>query len=192
MICRICLEPDELVSVCACRGTQGFVHKKCIQQWVDLKPSKTCELCLQPYDQTLVRIPPEPRSQTREEDKTPLYVVLITIGCLLSAVAATALCAPAVPSVIPEAFLFSLAIVYFWYTLFKEDPTWSAIATSMWAGMFLLMTGLVRMGHDERLPYHNIYAICLMMWTHILCLTRSTYRITCRINPPPNESHTEV
>lgn len=49
MICRICLEPDNLISVCGCSGTMKFVHKECIDKWRDIKQSKSCELCQQPY-----------------------------------------------------------------------------------------------------------------------------------------------
>lgn len=49
MTCRICLEPDNLISVCGCSGTMKFVHKKCIDKWRIIKKSKDCELCQQPY-----------------------------------------------------------------------------------------------------------------------------------------------
>ena len=32
MACRICLEPDNLISVCGCSGTMKFVHKECIDK----------------------------------------------------------------------------------------------------------------------------------------------------------------
>ena len=49
MTCRICLEPDNLISVCGCSGTMQFVHKECIDKWRTIKKSKDCELCQQPY-----------------------------------------------------------------------------------------------------------------------------------------------
>ena len=49
MTCRICLEPDNLISVCGCSGTMGFVHQQCIDKWRAITKSKDCELCKQPY-----------------------------------------------------------------------------------------------------------------------------------------------
>ena len=48
-VCRICYEPENLVSVCHCDGTAGGVHLHCIQTWVRVSHRKTCEICLQPY-----------------------------------------------------------------------------------------------------------------------------------------------
>ena len=49
MACRICLEPENLISVCGCKGTMGFVHKDCIDKWKAINLSNTCELCSQRY-----------------------------------------------------------------------------------------------------------------------------------------------
>lgn len=53
--CRICYEKvDNIKSYCNCRGTQGYVHQKCLLKWFDvdidkvnfrLKIMKKCELC---------------------------------------------------------------------------------------------------------------------------------------------------
>lgn len=47
--CRICLESDDVISVCACDGTAKWVHFKCVQEWVRVSKKRNCELCLQPY-----------------------------------------------------------------------------------------------------------------------------------------------
>ena len=47
MTCRICLEPDNLISICGCKGTSEFVHRECILHWIKIKKNKTCELCQQ-------------------------------------------------------------------------------------------------------------------------------------------------
>ena len=47
MTCRICFEPDDLISVCGCKGTLQYVHKECIERWK--KDRDECELCHEPY-----------------------------------------------------------------------------------------------------------------------------------------------
>lgn len=49
-MCRICYGAesvcDKLISPCLCRGSMMYSHEKCLLQWVSLKGSKYCELCL--------------------------------------------------------------------------------------------------------------------------------------------------
>lgn len=47
--CRICYEPDDLISVCQCTGTAGKVHLKCIQQWINVSKNDKCEICKTEY-----------------------------------------------------------------------------------------------------------------------------------------------
>mmetsp|Transcript_2739 Transcript_2739/g.2479 ORF Transcript_2739/g.2479 Transcript_2739/m.2479 type:complete len:94 (+) Transcript_2739:3-284(+) len=55
--CRICLEaefPSKMISPCNCKGTQKFVHQKCLQIW-DLNHQnsiKKCEICKCEYKKT--------------------------------------------------------------------------------------------------------------------------------------------
>ena len=46
-ICRICLEEesnyDLLINPCRCNGTSKYVHKNCINTW--LQDNNTCPLC---------------------------------------------------------------------------------------------------------------------------------------------------
>lgn len=53
--CRICLDSnpvDQLVSPCLCRGSQGYVHLSCLQEWI-MRTVGTgvafCELCRHSY-----------------------------------------------------------------------------------------------------------------------------------------------
>jgi hypothetical protein len=47
-ICRICWEPQNLLTdVCACRGSVGSIHSKCLKQLVAYE--QTCSICLDPY-----------------------------------------------------------------------------------------------------------------------------------------------
>ena len=186
MTCRICLEPDNLVSVCACRGTQGLVHQECVQRWVDLKPSKTCELCLQPYDPVYVQVPEELDAR----DDQNVYVVAITTGVLLNGVAAAGLSTPVESSILIESCCFCFANVYFWHAVFKHSAKWSVLATLIWGGVFILLTGILRVSETGPVDANNVYAVFLMLWTHSCCLGRSLYHL--RTTRPPNESHITV
>ena len=53
--CRICLEDnDELIKPCKCNGTIAYVHKACLETWINASGSNHCEICndvyLPPYD----------------------------------------------------------------------------------------------------------------------------------------------
>ncbi|CAH8448380.1 unnamed protein product [Schistosoma turkestanicum] len=46
--CRICLgssDFEELISPCFCAGTIGIVHQRCLEKWLNLSRSSTCEIC---------------------------------------------------------------------------------------------------------------------------------------------------
>lgn len=43
--CRICYEPDNLECLCECRGTVQFVHKECLEHWIQVSGKRNCELC---------------------------------------------------------------------------------------------------------------------------------------------------
>ncbi|KAF5835683.1 hypothetical protein DUNSADRAFT_7011 [Dunaliella salina] len=52
--CRVCLSADEqnqMVSACACSGTQKWAHYGCLRQWVLEKRTLSCELCGASYSQ---------------------------------------------------------------------------------------------------------------------------------------------
>ena len=56
-ICRICLEEesniDMLINPCKCDGTSKYVHKTCINTWLDETSNpdarKMCMACKTPY-----------------------------------------------------------------------------------------------------------------------------------------------
>ena len=54
--CRICLESHgDLIVVCGCKGSCQYVHKKCIEEWIQLfSPNddkyKKCEICKTDYN----------------------------------------------------------------------------------------------------------------------------------------------
>ncbi|KAF5838307.1 hypothetical protein DUNSADRAFT_3039 [Dunaliella salina] len=52
--CRICLsteDAEQMVSACACSGTQKWAHMSCLSKWVCEKRNLTCELCNTPYSE---------------------------------------------------------------------------------------------------------------------------------------------
>ena len=73
-ICRICLsgkDASELVSPCACRGTQAYVHLRCLRRWQQTsnsssphesppnpKRGRQCPVCLTNYAPAYVIGPP--------------------------------------------------------------------------------------------------------------------------------------
>jgi hypothetical protein len=55
-VCRICYEEGDLVAPCHCKGTVGFVHKKCLLQWSRKTGTMhSCSLCGSPYNFGLFR-----------------------------------------------------------------------------------------------------------------------------------------
>ncbi len=47
-ICRICHEGEQgghLISPCRCTGTLRYLHKKCLEQWLQTRDKDVCELC---------------------------------------------------------------------------------------------------------------------------------------------------
>lgn len=54
-VCRICLEEDSrhrLIAPCACRGSQRWVHRECLDKWRSMREDRAfsrCTECLQSY-----------------------------------------------------------------------------------------------------------------------------------------------
>jgi hypothetical protein len=56
-VCRFCLDSvqtkkNPFVEPCKCKGTQKYVHEKCLSRWRRMDPGKNetrCLLCLSPY-----------------------------------------------------------------------------------------------------------------------------------------------
>ena len=69
-VCRVCYgeaEPNnELVEPCECKGSIGFIHRKCLRRWVRSTANQfrhRCELCKSPYNHlhALLEVVQEPR-----------------------------------------------------------------------------------------------------------------------------------
>lgn len=51
--CRICHNGHEdgaVESYCFCRGSNGFLHQKCLLHWLAVSGRNACEICLRPYE----------------------------------------------------------------------------------------------------------------------------------------------
>ncbi|KAG5677875.1 hypothetical protein PVAND_007592 [Polypedilum vanderplanki] len=49
IMCRICLnngDIERLLTPCQCKGTQGYVHRGCLEYWLSTSGLSHCELCL--------------------------------------------------------------------------------------------------------------------------------------------------
>ena len=47
MTCRICLEECDEETACACNA---FVHKECLEKWLEISGRDDCEICLTPHE----------------------------------------------------------------------------------------------------------------------------------------------
>lgn len=50
--CRICLDTDrveDMVSPCQCRGTARYIHRQCLDRYIDHYPDGVCRVCLTPF-----------------------------------------------------------------------------------------------------------------------------------------------
>lgn len=67
--CRLCWDPEGagpdglLLSPCRCKGSCAFIHRGCLQRWLDTRPRGACDVCRSPYDVSLladvgIRLPP--------------------------------------------------------------------------------------------------------------------------------------
>ncbi|VDO05891.1 unnamed protein product [Rodentolepis nana] len=67
--CRICYDgtSNTLISPCRCRGTVGLLHKSCLERWLQVSQTISCEIC--GYKYKLRQKSPLPID---EEEKTSL------------------------------------------------------------------------------------------------------------------------
>ena len=74
--CRICLENEgELINICGCSGTAEFVHKECIENWVNRFPKDhpnhyKCQICNEKYNLQLLD-----ENQVNEITRSILYLL---------------------------------------------------------------------------------------------------------------------
>jgi hypothetical protein len=50
--CRICLDTErseDMIAPCQCRGTARYIHRRCLEQYIDHYPDGICRVCLTPF-----------------------------------------------------------------------------------------------------------------------------------------------
>jgi hypothetical protein len=51
--CRICFDTEDqenLVSPCLCRGSAEYIHKECLERYIQHYPDGICRVCLTPFE----------------------------------------------------------------------------------------------------------------------------------------------
>ena len=43
--CHICYDEGDIISPCNCKGSIGYVHKTCLEQWIQTSHSNKCPIC---------------------------------------------------------------------------------------------------------------------------------------------------
>ena len=77
-ICRICLEGEgNLINVCNCKGTMAFVHKECIEMWINttniVENQKKCQICKSEFNFNLIE------KKTEEVFVLKKYLIMLII-----------------------------------------------------------------------------------------------------------------
>lgn len=53
MQCRICLDtdrPDEMITPCKCRGSAMYIHRDCLDEYIQYYPNRKCMVCQASFD----------------------------------------------------------------------------------------------------------------------------------------------
>ena len=85
--CRICLEnnsEEELITVCNCKGSVKYVHKSCIENWINSFPSNhvnhlKCQLCKTNYNLDVLEINVETSRENQKEFCIILSLIYFTV-----------------------------------------------------------------------------------------------------------------
>ena len=90
--CRICLEEDgdDFIAPCACKGTQRYVHRSCLDTWRQTREGMAFSKCMECKTPYKLRFPKESKDERYRTWKYRMLVArdtLIVIAALLSVVA---------------------------------------------------------------------------------------------------------
>lgn len=69
VVCRICLQGNDLDNPCACSGSIQYAHWICIQRWLYEHGGTVCELCRQPYKDGYTTVEESMRNARLQEEK---------------------------------------------------------------------------------------------------------------------------
>ena len=54
-VCKICYSYGRcLISPCNCKGSIGYIHKRCLLKWIKISESKKCEICHSDYKVNII------------------------------------------------------------------------------------------------------------------------------------------
>lgn len=161
MECRICLEEGNTTSVCDCKGTQGQVHIKCVQQWIETSGKRECEICHAEY---------HPKVYTTSN------VGIHTLGivnAVLHALIVT-LMGGSIKTLFTS-FLFNIIQILLWVPLY-DNKRESRIYVVVWTVVYFVMSTLLQMSYG--VDYiHLIYDYLLTALLSIYCCI-----LSCRKN----------
>ena len=162
MTCRICLEEGNTTSVCACKGTQGQVHLKCIQKWINVSDKMECELCNQQY-----------HPKVRQTPNIGIY----TLGIVNAAVHAYIVLSlieywGSMEKTLFYSFLFNIIQIIFWVQLFNNNKRDSITYVVAWSIIYFCVSTLLQLSH--RVDYvHLIYDYSLTIFLATCCCIQS-------------------
>lgn len=162
MTCRICLEDGNTTSVCGCKGTQGKVHIKCVQKWIEISGKTECELCHQQYH--------------------PKVSDTSNIGIYTLGIINTALHAHIVLSLIEDggfgerplfySFLFNIIQILLWILLYNNNKRDSITYIIAWSIIYFCASTLLQLSY--RVDYVQlIYDYSLTVFLATCCCIQS-------------------
>ncbi len=114
MQCRICLDtdrPEEMLTPCACRGSAMYIHRECLDEYIQYYPNRKCTVCQTPFDYR----------PSHEKLIISCFFVFLFLALYLSAV-----------SLLVKFYLFtmvtSILLITAYYDCLNADITMSALA----------------------------------------------------------------
>lgn len=82
--CRICLQPipNQSLQPCNCRGSQAFVHARCLAQWITVRGAARCNVCQAEYQGIPLRR--KHKGVFRWLLENPSLIVMLAAGCAVT------------------------------------------------------------------------------------------------------------
>ena len=162
MTCRICLEEGQTTTVCDCKGTQGQVHIKCIQKWIQISGNTECEICLQQYHPKVHATP---------------NIGIYTLGIINAAVHAHIVLSlieywGSMEKTVFYSFLFNIVQILLWINLYNSNKRDSITYVVAWSITYFCVSTLLQLSH--RVDYiHLIYDYSLTLFLATCCCIQS-------------------
>ena len=136
MTCRICYEPDNLITVCNCDGSVKWVHANCAQKWIDTSLRLTCEICDHPFDHELFKLPPRNVAMPTSSELTGMGLLAMSTSSELIGIGLLASC------------MHTMGI---WLQVFLRIPgTWLSVLICMFYNMCFLTFSVCMWNRRQR------------------------------------------